>query len=125
MEIIQSQKTFAEQSGKEMWTFAFLQMYAKLPPHTDVGRLSAQLQNYLRNTYANLPIEIRMLPVGDVRHRLTTDVPFTLNFIRLFAVAGSLLLLSALFNFINLYFHLFRQRMREFRLRAVNGASRS
>lgn len=124
-EQIQSQKTFAEQSGKEMWTFAFLQMYAKLPPHTDVARLTAQLQNYLRNTYANLPIEIRMLPVGDVRHRLTTDVPFTLNFIRLFAVAGSLLLLSALFNFINLYFNLFRQRMREFRLRAVNGASRS
>lgn len=124
-EQIKAQKTFAEKSGKEIWTFAFLQMYAKLPPHTDVDYLTTQLQDYLSETYANMPVELRMLSVADVRHRLSADVPFTLNFIRLFVVAGSLLLLSALFNFINLYFNLFRQRMREFRLRAANGASRS
>lgn len=122
-EQIKAQKTFPEKSGKELWTFAFLQMYAKLPPHTDTDRLTTQLQDYLDQAYSNLPIELRMLPIGEVRHRLITEVPFTLNFVRLFVVAGSLLLLSALFNFIHLYYTLFRQRMREFRLRAVNGAS--
>lgn len=120
---IMQHKTFVGESGKEIWTFALLQMYAKLPPHTDVDRLAKQLHDYPSQVLANANMELRMLPVGDVRYQLNTDVPFTLNFIRLFVVSGILLLFSALFNFLNLHLDLFRQRMREFRLRAVNGAS--
>lgn len=116
-------KTFVDESGKAIWNFASLQMYAKLPPYTDVGRLAGQLRDYPSRSLANENVEIRMLPIGDVRYRLKDEAPFTLNFIRLFVVAGILLLFSALFNFLNLHLDLFRQRMRELRLRAVNGAS--
>lgn len=122
-EQIKMHKTFVDESGKAIWNFASLQMYAKLPPYTDVGRLAGQLRDYPSRSLANENVEIRMLPIGDVRYRLKDEAPFTLNFIRLFVVAGILLLFSALFNFLNLHLDLFRQRMRELRLRAVNGAS--
>ena len=122
-EQIKMHKTFVDESGKAIWNFASLQMYAKLPPYTDVGRLAGQLRDYPSRSLANENVEIRMLPIGDVRYRLKDEAPFTLNFIRLFVVAGMLLLFSALFNFLNLHLDLFRQRMRELRLRAVNGAS--
>lgn len=120
---IMQQKTFVEESGRAIWNLASLQMYAKFPLHTDVDRLAKQLHDYPSQLLAKADIEIRMLPVSDVRYQLNTDVPFTLNFIRLFVVAGMLLLFSALFNFLNLHLDLLRQRLREFHLRAVNGAS--
>ena len=112
-EQIKMHKTFVDESGKAIWNFASLQMYAKLPPYTDVGRLAGQLRDYPSRSLANENVEIRMLPIGDVRYRLKDEAPFTLNFIRLFVVAGMLLLFSALFNFLNLHLDLFRQRMRE------------
>ena len=42
---------------------------------------------------------------------------------RLFVAVGLLLLFSAFFNFLNLYLGLFRQRIRELRLRIVSGAT--
>jgi putative ABC transport system permease protein len=66
-----------------------------------------------------------MMPVSDVRQQLNTNLMFTLNFIRLFVAFGILLLFSAIFNFLNLYIDLFRQRIRELRLRTVHGASGS
>ena len=106
-EQIKMHKTFVDESGKAIWNFASLQMYAKLPPYTDVGRLAGQLRDYPSRSLANENVEIRMLPIGDVRYRLKDEAPFTLNFIRLFVVAGMLLLFSALFNFLNLHLDLF------------------
>lgn len=123
-EQIKAHKTFVDESGRAIWNFATLQMYTKLPPYTDVNFLAQQLEEYPSKSLAKNNLELRMLPVSDVRYQLNTDVPFTLNFIRLFVVAGILLLFSALFNFLNLHLNLFRQRSREFHLRAINGASR-
>ena len=64
-----------------------------------------------------------MLPVSGVRHKLSSNLMFTLNFIRLLAAAGVLLILSALFNFLNLHLSLFHQRIRELRQRAIHGAT--
>ena len=122
-EQVRLHKTFIDESGKAIWNLASLQMYVKLPPGTDIGLLEGQLHHYPSDKCASPGMEIRMLPVCDVRYRLNTDVPFTLNFICLFVIAGILLLFSALFNFLNLHLGLFRQRMRELRLRVVNGAS--
>ena len=72
----------------------------------------------------NKEIELRTLPIREIRHHLNEDTPFTLNFIGLFVVSGALLLFAALFNFLNSYMDLFRQRVREWRLRTVNGATR-
>lgn len=120
---IQLQKDFINESVKQVWTFATLQMYVKFPPHAAIDDLTKQLRDYPLLLDANTKTELRVMPVSDVRYHLNADVPFTLNFIRLFFVAGVLLLFAALFNFLNLHLGLFRQRMREFHLRAVNGAS--
>ena len=116
------QKFFVEESGSEIWNFASLQMYVNLHPHTDIHHLSEQLGFFPLQSYSNPNIELRMLPISDIRHKLSPDVPFTLNFIRLLLIAGALLLFSALFNFLNLYLNLYYRRIREFRLRNINGA---
>ncbi|MDR0845351.1 MAG: ABC transporter permease [Tannerella sp.] len=105
------------------WVQFTAQLYVKLNPHTDVGYLAEQLRDFPTRLDANPTIELRIAPVSDVRHRLNADTPFTLNFIRLFVAAGILLLFSAVFNFLNLHLGLFRQRIRELRLRMVHGAS--
>ena len=99
-----------------------MELYLKLHPRTDVNKFAEQLRDFTSHLNTNANIEFRMLPVRDIRHRLNVDVPFTLNFIRLFLAAGILLLFSALFNFMNLHLDLFRQRIRELRQRMVHGA---
>ena len=110
-------------ADKMFWTLFNTQAYVKLHPQTDIGELGEQLRDYTSRLGVNDNIELRILPVSDVRHQLSTNLMFTLNFIRLFVAFGILLLFSALFNFLNLYLDLFRQRLRELRLRAVHGAS--
>ena len=108
---------------KWFWELFNTHAYVKLHPHTNSSELAEQLRDYTSLSGLNSSIELRILPVSDVRHQLNTNLMFTLNFIRLFVAFGVLLLISALFNFLNLYLDLFRQRLREFRLRAVHGAS--
>lgn len=121
---ISMQKSFPESSGNEIWDFAMLQMYVKIPAGSNNKLLSEQLREFPLKSYKNSDVEVHMLPASEVRHKLNPDVPFTLNFIRIFIAAGMLLLFSAVFNFLNLYFDIFRQRSREFRLRTINGATR-
>jgi hypothetical protein len=101
----------------------YLTNVRKLHSGTHINELTEQLHDFTSQLSTNTHHEIRMMPVSDVRYQLIADVPFTLNFIRLFVVAGILLLFSAIFNFLNLHFDLFRQRIREFRLRTLHGAS--
>ncbi len=105
------------------WTYFDKQLYVKLHARTDVENLAGQLRDFTSRLGTNKNIELQLLPIGDVRHRLNTDLPFTLSFIRLFVAAGLLLLFSAFFNFLSLHFGLFCQRIRELRLRTVNGAT--
>jgi putative ABC transport system permease protein len=105
------------------WTLFMEKLYVKFHPGTDVDKLAEQLRDFTSRLNVNDGIELQMLPVSDVRHRLNSDAPFTLNFIRIFVAAGILLLFCALFNFLNLYLDFFRRRLREFRLRAVHGAT--
>jgi putative ABC transport system permease protein len=107
---------------EQIWTLATLQRYIRLHPGTNINELTGQLRDFTSQLSTSANYEIRTIPVSDVRYRLNADVPFTLNFIRLFVVAGILLLFSAIFNFLNLY-DLFRQRIRELRLRILQGAS--
>ena len=119
---ISQQKTFIETSNKQIWTFATLQGYVRFHPLTNIDNITEQLRDFPSRLDTDANMEVRILPVSNVRHHLNADVPFTLNFIRLFVAAGILLLCSALFNFLNLYLDLFRQRIREFHQRTVHGA---
>ena len=116
------QKTFVENTKEQIWAFAILYGYVRLHPYTDINRFAAQLRDFPAQLDADTNIELCMLPVSDIRHRLNAEAPFTLNFIRLFVAAGVLLIFSAVFNFLNLYLDLFRQRFRELQQRKVHGA---
>ncbi|MDR0845352.1 MAG: ABC transporter permease [Tannerella sp.] len=105
------------------WHFYNTQAYVRLQAHTDINGFAEQLRDYTSRLGVNTDIELRMLPVSDVRHELNTNLMFTLNFIRLLVAAGVLLIFSALFNFLNLHLSLFHQRIRELRQRAVHGAT--
>jgi len=104
------------------WVQFVTQMYVKFHAHTDTGKQAEELSDFAARLGGNADIEVRITPVTDVRHHLNTDMPFTLNFIRLFTAAGILLLFSAIFNFLNLYLDLFRGRNRELHQRSVHGA---
>ena len=119
---IQNQMT-EHMPEQAQWRFFNKQMYVKFHPRTDVKNIAAQLRDITSQLGVNTNIELRALPISDVRHRLNVNLPFTLDFIRLFVAVGLLLLFSAFFNFLNLYLGLFRQRIRELRLRIVSGAT--
>lgn len=121
---ISLQKTWNSDSKEAVWNLAAMQMYVKLPSNTDIHHLETLLAAFPTKEYEKTEMEVRMMPIADVRHQLNPDVPFTLNFIRVFVVAGVLLMVSALFNFLHLHLGLYYQRLREFHLRSVNGASR-
>ena len=114
---------FIELPEDRQWTSFIMDLYVKFHPDTDINYITEQLRDFTSQLKVNDDIELRMLRISDVRHRLNTDAPFTLNFVRLFLAAGILLLFSAVFNFLNLHLDLFRQRNRELRLRTVHGAS--
>jgi putative ABC transport system permease protein len=109
--------------GELFWDMFNTHAYVKLHPGADAGRLDEQLRDYTSRLGVKTDIELRLLPLSDVRHRLNGNLTFILVFIRLFAAFGTLLLFSALFNFLGLHLTLFHGRIREFRLRAVHGAT--
>lgn len=116
-------KHFATAPEEAQWGLFFMDLYVKLYPDTDIDRFTNELRDFTSKLGVNTGIELLAMPISDVRHKLETNAPFTLNFIGLFVVAGVLLLFSAIFNFLNLHLDLFRQRLRELRLRKVHGAS--
>lgn len=118
-------KSLSEAPEEIQWTMSFMEVYVKFNPRTEVGDASEQLCDLPSRLGTNPHIELRMIPVSDVRHKLNSNAPFTLNFIGLFVASGILLLFTAVFNFLNLHTDLFRQRLRELRLRTVNGATGS
>ena len=121
---ISLQKNYEDASGKAIWSFATLRMYARLPEGADPEELTERTRLFPAEAHANKELEVRLLPIKDERYHLNSDVPFTLGFIQLFVIAGLLLLTSALFNFLNLHYGLLKLRAREFQLRATHGASR-
>jgi putative ABC transport system permease protein len=105
------------------WTDFIKQMYIKFHPHTNINKLAEQLRDFTSQIDGNANIEVRMMRISDILHHFNVDLPFTLNFIRLFVAAGLLLLFSALFNFLSFHLDIFSQRIRELRQRTVHGAT--
>lgn len=105
------------------WTLFYMDVYVKFNPNAPIGEIETQMRDFTTQLGTNPNIELMMMPVSDIRHKLNSNVPFTLDFIGLFMASGILLLFTAIFNFLNLHLDLFRQRSRELYLRAVNGAA--
>ena len=116
-------KVFSTVPEEVQWQMSFMEVYAKFNVHADTREVIAEAKELPTEVKGNPNLEIRMLPITEVRHGLEANSPFTLNFINLFVISGLLLLIAAIFNFFNLNYDLFRQRTREINLRAVNGAT--
>ncbi|MDH6357505.1 ABC transporter permease [Parabacteroides sp. PF5-9] len=117
------QKSFVERSVEQIWALANLSMYVKLSSGTNTNELVKELNHFASKLDSKAQMELRMMRISNIRHQLNADVPFTLNFIHILFACGLLLLISALYNFLNLYLDIFRQRDHELRLRTVHGAS--
>ena len=106
------------------WKQFTAQLYVKLHTNTDINNLTEQLRSFssLPNV-SNENIEFRIAPISDIRHLLNSEVQYSLKFIDLFVAAGLLLLLGAIFNFLNLHLNIFRQRSRELHLRVIYGST--
>lgn len=111
-------------SAEMQWQYFMTDCYVRLHPDTDPEAFADRIRDLPERVGVNKDLELRAMPIQDIRHHLKGDAPFTLDFIGLFVASGILLLLAALFNFLNSYMDLFRQRAREWRLRLVNGATR-
>lgn len=116
-------KDFAAMPEEVQWKQFYMEVHVRFIPSADTNEIAVQLRDLTMRLGTNPDIELRMMPVSDVRHQLNADAPFTLNFIGLFVASGVLLLFTAIFNSLNLQLDLFRQRVRELRLRAVHGAT--
>ncbi len=115
---------FSSMPAEAQWNFFFMDLYVKLRPRVNPEAFTRQIHDLPTKVGVNKGIELYALPLCDVRHQLDKEAPFTLNFISLFVISGALLMFAALFNFLNSFLDLFRQRTRELRLRVVNGATR-
>ena len=112
----------ADSPEEFQWLDFSTQTYVKLHPNTDVEELSEKLHDFAVKSNPKAKFEVQMMHVSGVRHRLNSGTSFTMNFMRLFFAAGMLLILSALFNFLNFHLDMFRQRSQELRHRSVHGA---
>lgn len=114
---------YGQMPEAEQWAIFDKPLYVKVRPDANIRELTEQLRDFMPRLGVNEKVELQMLPIGDVRHQLNTDLPFSLGFIRLFVVAGILFLFSALFNLQSFYLDLFRRRIHELRQRSVHGAA--
>lgn len=101
-----------------------MDLYVKLHPSANPETFTNRLKELPERVGVDKEIELRTLPIHEIQHHLDEGTPFTLNFIGLFIVFGALLLFATLFNFLSSYMDLFRQHVREWRLRTINGATR-
>ena len=114
---------YSEMPEERQWEIFHLELYVRLNPDTDIDKIAEEVRDLTSRLNTNKNIELRLMPISDIRHYFITDAPFTLNLIWLFVASGILLLFSAVFNFMNLHFDLFRQRIRDLRHRSVHGAT--
>jgi hypothetical protein len=97
----------------------------ELYPGVDVKAFRKKLgEHVVRRREGSEYTNISIIPVTEVYYKdpyITRDVQF--EYVVVFAVAGSLLILCTLFNYLTLFISRFRLRQKELALRTVYGAS--
>lgn len=106
------------------WNFFAYEIYIRLVPNTDIGLFTKKL-NDLKIQQENIPIDpLVVTPLTSLRydHPLTnTEIKF--NHILLFSLAGGLVILCSLFNFLTLFVTRIHMRGKELALRQICGSS--
>ncbi len=119
-----------DEAENSNWDNHNYQTYIQVNPKADVKVLASRLQNYLAKFSSYSQPTLSLQPLFDIYlfsdFDFHTDWSKTSNFlyIRIFSVVGLIVLLIALFNFVNLATARAIQRAREVGVRKVIGASR-
>ncbi|MDR2956190.1 MAG: ABC transporter permease [Prevotella sp.] len=111
-----------KRAADKAWFVMDNQIYVRLHQKADVNAFKSKLQDYLIDKKFNENLILKATHITDMRHTLGSELSFNINYIKTFVGAGLLLLLCAVFNFLNLYVNRILQRIREFKLRKAVGA---
>ena len=70
---------FSQLPPEAQWSFFVMDLYVKLHPSSDPKAFANQLKELPERIGVNKEIELRTLPIREIRHHLNEDTPFTLN----------------------------------------------
>ena len=103
------------------------EIYVLVHPNVNMRALQQRLDRFDVPGLPN-PMSVRLTPITSLRYADPTGVSqqeseIQFTHIRIFAIAGLLVILSSLFNHLNLFVTRVRMRLRELALRKVNGAT--
>ncbi len=122
-------RRFASQADEKIqWRdFHDARLYVKLNRHTDVEQFRDKLSTFAVDNVYNEDLLFELCPLSHVRFfipdQLNETIIYDVKYIRLFILAGVLLLFAALFNYLNILISTTVARLREINLRRVTGAS--
>jgi len=107
------------------WGFNGFDIYILIKKGTDVQALEKKLDKVIISQWP-IPISFILTPLKQLRYKdpsgnIQSDIKF--SHIRIFSIAGLLVILCSLFNHLTLYFTRVRMRLRELTLHKVNGAT--
>lgn len=111
-------------SEERQWKLGGVRIYLLLHPDIDRKKFEAKINRYLSDHRFLEAVQVKAIPLDEVRHTLGTELTFNLSYIRTFTITGILLLLCVFFNFTNLLVNRIYVRNREMKLRNAIGAGR-
>ena len=108
------------------WQFSQFQTYILVKEGIDVKALKSKLDKIEISQLGNIPVSLILTPITRLRYedptgQIKADV--RIGHIRIFTVAGLLVILCSLFNHLTLFVTRVQMRLRELALRKVNGAA--
>lgn len=108
----------------DIWYAAGWQTFIRLQKHADNKNFSKKLYNHIIEKERNTITHLGLTPITALRYNHPyTEADVKLKHIMLFAVAGALVVLCSLLNYITLFVNHIRMRGKELALRIVNGSS--
>lgn len=113
-----------KRAADKEWYLMEQQIFVLLHKHADVKSFQQKLQNYMIDNKYNENLILKAVNITDARHTFGSELSFSITYIYTFVGAGLLLMLCALFNFLNLYMNRTLQRSREIKLRKTVGSNK-
>ena len=108
------------------WNVANWQTYIRLTPQSQGESFTEKLYNHVIKQSEYTFEHLNMTPLTSMRYHRpdpSMEADVKLKHVTLFAVAGSLVILCSLLNYLTMFISQIRIRSKEFALRTVNGAS--
>ncbi len=113
-------------SEKDNWIISRAKIWIKLKKGTDVAAFSEKLYTHQTapDRWGSKLSHFKITPIAQSRYQLYPGkLAVQFQYLILFSIAGALVIVCALFNFLSLFVNRLRMRVREMALRKVCGSS--